>query len=85
MKLPTRNNCPEYSKQYWEFRQSQANRRSIHAQDECHHNNMDRCLKIEVFMIVLESELLFKTGLIMKKKLMKKNMFGRKANGVQEV
>ena len=28
--LSTRNNCPEYSKQYWEFRQSQVNRRSIH-------------------------------------------------------
>ena len=36
-------------------------------------------------MIGLENELLTKTGLIMKKKVMKKNMFGRKANGVQEV
>ena len=45
MKLPTRNNCPECSEHYWEFRQSQANRRSIHAQDEYHHNNMDRRLK----------------------------------------
>ena len=36
-------------------------------------------------MIGLESELLIKTGLIMKKKVMKKNMFGKKANGVQEV
>ena len=26
LKLPTRNNCPECSEQYWEFRQSQANR-----------------------------------------------------------
>ena len=43
---------------------------------------MDRRLKMEVFMIGLENELLIKTGLIMKK-LMKKNMFGRKANGVQ--
>ena len=34
-------------------------------------------------MISLEKELLIKTGLIMKKKVMKKNMFGRKANGVQ--
>ena len=45
MKWPTRNNCPECSEQYWEFRQSQANRRSIHAQDEYHHHNMDRRLK----------------------------------------
>ena len=33
-------------------------------------------------MIGLESELLIKTGLIMKKKVMKKDVFGRKANGV---
>ena len=45
MKLPTKNNCPECSEEYWEFRQSQANRRSIHAQDAYHHNNMDRHLK----------------------------------------
>ena len=45
LKLTTRNNYPECSEQYWEFRQSQANRRSIHARDEYHHNNMDRCLK----------------------------------------
>ena len=36
-------------------------------------------------MIGLENELLIKTGLIMKKKVMKKDVFGRKANGVQEV
>ena len=36
-------------------------------------------------MIGLESELLIKTGLIIKKKVMRKNMFGKKANGVQEV
>ena len=40
---------------------------------------------MEVFMIGLENELLIKTGLIMKKKVMKKDVFGRKANGVQEV
>ena len=45
LKFPTRNNYPECSKQYWEFRQSQANRRSIHARDEYHHNNIDRHLK----------------------------------------
>ena len=45
MKLPTKSNCPECSYQYWEFRQSQANRRSILAQDAYHYNNMDRCLK----------------------------------------
>ena len=43
--MPTRSNCPECSDQYWEFRQSQANRRSIHAQDAYYHNNMDRRLK----------------------------------------
>ena len=36
-------------------------------------------------MIGLESELLIKTGMIIKKKVMRKNMFGKKANGVQEV
>ena len=46
---------------------------------------MDRRLKIEVFLIDLENELLIKTGLIMKKKAMRENMFGRKANSVQEV
>ena len=44
LKLPIRNNCPECSEQYWEFRQSQANRRSIHARIEYHHN-MDQRLK----------------------------------------
>ena len=80
--MPTRNNCPECSDQYWEFRQSQANHRSIHAQDAYHHNNMNRRLKMEMFIIGLEKELLIKTGLIMKKKVMRENMFGRKANGV---
>ena len=46
LKLPTRNNCPEYSEQYWEFRQSQANRRSIYALIGYHHDNMDQRLKI---------------------------------------
>ena len=36
-------------------------------------------------MIGLGSELLIKIGPNMKKKVMKKNMFGRKGNGVQEV
>ena len=45
---------------------------------------MDQRLKIEVFMVGLENELLIKTGLIMEK-MMKKNMFGRKGNDVQEV
>ena len=83
--MPTRSNCLECSDQYWEFRQSQANRRSIHAQDAYHHNNMDRRLKMEVFIIGWEKELSIKIGLIMKKKATRENMFGRKANGVQEV
>ena len=45
LKLPTRNNCPECSEQYWEFRQSQANHRSIHARIEYHYDNMDHRLK----------------------------------------
>jgi transposase-like protein len=45
LKLPTRNNCPEYSEQYWEFRQSQANRRSIHDRIRCPQNGMDRHIK----------------------------------------
>ena len=36
-------------------------------------------------MIGLESEVLTKTELIVEKKTTKENMFGRKANGVQEV
>ena len=40
---------------------------------------------MEAFIIGLEEELLIKTGLIMKKKIMRNNMFGRKGNGVQEV
>ena len=40
---------------------------------------------MEVFIIDWEKELLTKTGLIMKKKAMRENMFGKKANGSQEV
>ena len=40
---------------------------------------------MEVFIIGWEKGLLTKTGLIMEKKAMRGNMFGRKANGVQEV
>jgi len=36
-------------------------------------------------MIGLESELLIKARLVMKKKVMRKSMFGRKGNGVQKV
>jgi hypothetical protein len=39
-KLPTLNNCPECSDQYWEYRQSRANHRPVH-------ERMDRRLKIE--------------------------------------
>ena len=35
---------------------------------------------MEVFIVGLEKRLLIKTGLIMKKKAMKENMSGRKAN-----
>ena len=45
MKLPTRHDYLECSNQYWEFRQSQTNRRSIHVQDAYYHNNVDRRLK----------------------------------------
>ena len=38
-----------------------------------------------VFIIGLEKELLIKTELIMKKKVIRENRFGRKTNGVQEV
>ena len=47
MKLPTRHDYPECSNQYREYRQSQTNRWSIHAQDAYHHNNMDQRLKNE--------------------------------------
>ena len=45
LRLPTRNSCPECSEQYWEFRQSQVNRRSIHDRIEYQHNDVDRRLK----------------------------------------
>ena len=45
LKLPTRHDYLECNNQYREYRQSQTNRRSIHAQDAYHHNNMDRHLK----------------------------------------
>ena len=45
LKLPTRHDCPECSNQYREYRQSQTNRQSIHAQDAYHHDNMERRLK----------------------------------------
>ena len=38
-----------------------------------------------VFIIGWEKEWLIKTGLIMKKRAMRENIFGRKANGVQKV
>ena len=81
--MPTRNNCLEYSEQYWEFRQSQVNRQSIHDRIEYQRNDVDRRLKIEAFMIGLEIELLIRTGPIMKKTM--KSMFGRKDSGVQKV
>ena len=81
LKLPTRHDYPECSNQYWEFRQSQTNCWPIHAQDAYDHNNMDRRLKIKVFMIGLEKELLTRTGLIMKKRATKESMLGRKASG----
>ena len=40
---------------------------------------------MEMFIIGWEKELLTKTELIMKKRAMRENMFGKKANGVQEV
>jgi len=45
---------------------------------------MDQRLKIKVFMIGWEKELLTKTGLIMKKEATRENMSGRRANGAPE-
>ena len=75
LKLPIRNDCLECSEQYWEFRQSQANRQSVHARDEYHHNNMDWRLKNRSVH----------DWLVMEKKIMKRSMFDRKRNGVQKV
>ena len=82
LKLPTRNNCPECIEQYWEFRQSQANRQSIHARDEYRHNNIDRRLKNISVHDRLGKGVVDQNWLIMEKKIMKKNMFSRKGNGV---
>jgi hypothetical protein len=46
LKLPSRNNCPECSDQYFEYRQSRANRRSIHERLGIQFPKDDRCLKI---------------------------------------
>ena len=85
MKLPTRNNCLECSDQYWEFRQSQANHRSIHAQDAYHHDNMDRRLKNENVQYRLEKRVVDQDWADYEEEVTRENIFGRKANGVQEV
>lgn len=46
MRLPTKNNCPECSDQYRDYRRSQANRRSVH--ERIGSNRMDRCVKIDI-------------------------------------
>ena len=51
LKLPTRRNCPECSNQYSEFRQSQADHRSIHERLSYQSNDMDRRVKIKEFTI----------------------------------
>ena len=85
LKLPTRHDCPEYSNQYREYRQSQTNRRTIHAQDAYHHNNMDRHLKNESVHDRLGKESLDRTRLIMKRKTLKEDTRGRKATSAQEI
>ena len=45
LRLLTRNNCPECSEQYWEFRQSQVNRWSIHDRIDYQRNDVDQRLK----------------------------------------
>jgi len=47
LKLHTTYNSPECSSQYLEFRQSQANRQSIHESLSHQSNNMDRRVKNE--------------------------------------
>ena len=85
MKLPTKNNCPEYSEQYWEFSQSQANRRSVRAQNEYHHNNMDRRLKNRSVHDRLGKQVVDQSWADYEEEDNEKSMFGRKGNGVQEV
>lgn len=46
LKLPTRNNCPECSDQYWEYRQSRTNCRSVYKHLD-HPQDMDRRIKRE--------------------------------------
>jgi len=46
LKLPTRNNCPECSDQYWEYRQSRTNRRFVHERLD-HPQDMDWRIKKE--------------------------------------
>ena len=85
LKLPTRHDCPECSNQYREYRQSQTNYRSIHAQDAYHHNNMDRRLKNKSVHDWFKKESLIRTMLIMKRKALEEDICGRKASGAQEV
>ena len=84
LKLPTRNNCSECSERYWEFRQSQANHRSIHARDEYHHNNMDQRLKNRSVHDPLGKQVVDQNWADYEG-VMKRDMFGSKANGAQEV
>ena len=85
MKLPTRSNYPECSDQYWEFRQSQASRRPIHAQDAYHLNNMDRRLKNGSIHSRLGKRVVDQDWADYEEEVTRENIFGRKANGVLEV
>jgi hypothetical protein len=49
LKLPAKNNCLECSAQYSEYRQSRANRRSVHERLGIHFSENDRRLKINSF------------------------------------
>jgi hypothetical protein len=50
LKLPTRNNCPECSEQYWEYKQSRTNHQSVYERLD-HPRDMDRRVKRKLFMI----------------------------------
>ena len=70
---------------YREYRQSQSSRRSIHAQDAYHHNNMDRYLKNKSVHDRLGKRVVDQDWADHEEEALKGDICGRKASGAQEV
>jgi hypothetical protein len=68
LKLPTRNNCPECSDRYTEYRQDTANRRSVHERIGRMHPSDGRRLKINEIDDQPKKDTLITGGWIMRRK-----------------